>query len=235
MTLIVFDIDGTLTATSDCDMKCYASAFEKVFGFPLPSLDWHDYKHVTDSGVMGEVLEGKRGSFVTQEELETFEQVFMEDLEREYNSHPETFGEIPGAGEVLQAIAECDDMAAALATGGMRATALFKLSKAGMDGTKLPAGFANDSFYREGIAKRAIELAEAEGIDCDDIVYVGDGIWDARTSANLGMRFIGISMESSSERLLSAGAQVILEDYSDIDAFFDAVATATVPEIHDRV
>ena len=43
VTLVLFDIDGTLTATSAVDAQCYAAAFYRTFGFPLPTTDWDVY------------------------------------------------------------------------------------------------------------------------------------------------------------------------------------------------
>ena len=43
--LIVFDIDGTLTRTSEVDAALYAQAFFDTFGIPLPTLDWTAYSH----------------------------------------------------------------------------------------------------------------------------------------------------------------------------------------------
>jgi hypothetical protein len=38
--LIIFDIDGALTRTSDVDAALYAQAFLDTLGVPLPALDW---------------------------------------------------------------------------------------------------------------------------------------------------------------------------------------------------
>ena len=70
--------------------------------------------------------------------------------------------------------------------------------------------------------------AAANG-NATDIVYVGDGPWDARTSTAMGMRFIGITGDAPSDRLVAHGASVCLNDYQDQDAFFDAVRDAAVP------
>ncbi|MBI4556862.1 MAG: HAD family hydrolase [Candidatus Hydrogenedentes bacterium] len=223
--LILFDIDGTLTATSECDLRCYAATFQELFGFPLPYLDWHAYRHVTDSGIIGEVLEQRRGSYVTPEELVEFERRFVLKLETEFCRHPEAFREIPGAKALLESLRSVVGLAVALATGGMRASALFKLSKVGIDGQELPAAFANDSFTREGIAKLAILRAGG----ATDVIYVGDGVWDVNTAASLGLRFIGITQESSSERLQRAGANVWLSDFLDQGAFLRALDTAAAP------
>ena len=59
--LILFDIDGTLTATNAADAKCYSAAFEKTFRLPLPRTDWDVYEHCTDFAIAREVLVSSRG------------------------------------------------------------------------------------------------------------------------------------------------------------------------------
>ena len=226
MTLILFDIDGTLTATNAVDAKCYASAFKKVFGFDLPSTDWDVYTHCTDRAIIHEAVEKQRGSHAAQAEIDSFEQQFVADLTVEFSVNPGGFAEIPGAKRILEAIARRNGFCAALATGGMRGSACYKLSRIGVDAAAMPAGFSNDALTREDIARHAI--AQADG-NANDIVYVGDGPWDARTSAAMGMRFIGITGDAPSDRLKAEGASVCLADFLDQEAFFEAVRTAAVP------
>ena len=228
MTLILFDIDGTLTATNAVDAQCYAAAFKDTFAIPLPTTDWDTYVHVTDSGIIHEVLQAQRGSRASQDEIDAFERAFVRHLEAEFAHNPAGFAEIPGARAILDAIAARDGMQVAIATGGMRASAHYKLSRIGVDSTAYPAGSSNDADTRQGIARRAIELADS---DPADLVYVGDGPWDAKTSASMGMRFIGITGDASPEHLLACGATICIDDYRDQDAFFQAVAAATVPTV----
>jgi beta-phosphoglucomutase-like phosphatase (HAD superfamily) len=42
MNLLVFDIDGTLTATNEVDTRCFARAFHEAFGIALDT-SWHIY------------------------------------------------------------------------------------------------------------------------------------------------------------------------------------------------
>jgi phosphoglycolate phosphatase-like HAD superfamily hydrolase len=231
VTLILFDIDGTLTATNAADAKCYEAAFLKTFGIPLPTTDWSVYQHCTDSGIMHEVLQGAWGRRASDAELGAFERAFVVELEGEYARNPGAFSEIPGAREILEAIEARPDMRAAIATGGMRASACYKLSRIGVDALRLPAGFANDSTTREGIVECAI--ARADGV-ARDLVYVGDGPWDVKTSAALGLRFIGIVGDASPERLYAQGAEVCIESYGDPAKFFEAVRTAPVPSLQPK-
>lgn len=225
-TLILFDVDGTLTATNVPDAKCYAAAFAHIFGTPLPTIDWGVYVHCTDSGIIHEVIEKERGHNASQEELKAFERRFVFELEQEFADAPDGFQEIPGAAAILDAVATRPGLSAGIASGGMRASASYKLSRIGVDAALFPASFSNDSITREGIAECAI--ARADG-SFDDVVYVGDGPWDVETSALLGMRFVGIGGDAEAEKLYALGARVCLRDYSDPEAFFEAVRTTETP------
>jgi phosphoglycolate phosphatase-like HAD superfamily hydrolase len=231
LTLILFDIDGTLTATGDSDARCYKTAFERTFEIPLPTTDWHHYRHVTDTGIIHEVTEKARGECAGLDEISRFEQMFVEDLKADYARDPRGFAEIPGAAAMLRHVTENTAHHVALATGGMRASATYKLSCIGVDATKMVGAYANDDISRGGIALRALERAvgnaNAESVDC---VYVGDGVWDLRNARTLGFRFVGITHEYSEERLRGAGASHCVTDYTDLDAFMDAIENARIPE-----
>ena len=232
MTLIIFDIDGTLTATNAVDMKCYAAAFEKTFGVQLPSTDWGVYQYCTDFAIAHEALEMTRGDRGTPQEMEAYERAFVVELEKEFAANPEGFREIPGARAILEAVAARPGMQAAIATGGMRASACYKLTRIGIDAMAMPAGFANDAISREDIIRCAIARADGQcAARYLDFVYIGDGPWDAKTSAAMRMRFIGITGDASKERLRAFGATTFLNDYRDQEAFWRAVSEASAPDM----
>ena len=226
-TLMLFDIDGTLSATTLSDGRCFATSFEHVFGFPCPTTDWHAYQHVTDSGIVHELLEGRQGRRATASEWDAFVSAYMEILANDHAVHPHEYGEIPGAASLIrELVSPPNAQPVALATGCMKRSAMFKLSKAGIDGSTLAGGFADDAISRVGIARCAIARA---GGTPSDIVYIGDGIWDVLTSAQLGMRFVGIAHQSDEQRLRDHGATSVIADLNDRDTFFRAVDEATVP------
>ena len=225
MRIILFDIDGTLTATTNADNGCYERAFEKAFGFPVPTTDWHCYKHVTDIGIIQEIMENTARKPATKHEIDCFEEIYEGELAASFAQHPAGFIEVPGARALLETLRGLG-VPAALSTGGMRRTALFKLRQIGVDGAAMPGAFANDAISRADIARTAIRRA---GITPSDVVYCGDGAWDATTSAELGMRFVGVCREYSRERLVRAGATTILDDYSDLDSVLGAIESAEVP------
>lgn len=226
MRIVLFDIDGTLTATTNADNGCYERAFERSFGFPLPTTDWHLYEHVTDIGIVQEVMRNAAKPPAADTDIARFEETYAAELAHAFAAHPTGFLEVPGARRILEHFRCNGKSVAALATGGMRRTALFKLRQINVDGAAMPGAFANDAISRADIALLAIQRT---GVTPDDVVYVGDGAWDVATAAELGIRFVGICREYARERLEAAGAEVILADYSDLDAALEAIATAPVP------
>lgn len=57
MHLVLFDIDGTLVESCDFDTTCFQAAIKDVLGVSIDP-DWSRYRHVTDSGILSEVVEG---------------------------------------------------------------------------------------------------------------------------------------------------------------------------------
>lgn len=226
MRLIIFDIDGTLCATAESDAMCYAKAFEQVFGQALPSTNWHDYQYVTDRGVLEEALEWIRGSGPTAEEQKRFEDAFLEEMAMVHTENPEAFQEIPGALAMMKTLLQREDLRISLATGCLRRSALFKLDKIGLDARDIPGGFACDAHSRVDIVKKSIEEA---GSHIEDRVYVGDGVWDVRTCGALGIRFVGVTEQSDAARLKAHGAGVCVENFADLERFYAALDSASVP------
>ncbi len=70
MHLVMFDIDGTLTATGDVDGRCYAQAVAEALGIDGFDPVWGNYKYVTDSGIASEIIENQFGRMALSSELD---------------------------------------------------------------------------------------------------------------------------------------------------------------------
>lgn len=55
MHLVMFDIDGTLVDSNGFDGALFARAVREELGVPVDTT-WQSYRHVTDSGVLEELL-----------------------------------------------------------------------------------------------------------------------------------------------------------------------------------
>jgi phosphoglycolate phosphatase-like HAD superfamily hydrolase len=226
MNLLVFDIDGTLTATNEVDTRCFARAFHEAFGIALDT-SWHIYPHRTDSGIICHSFSQHFRRAPTAAELGLFRERFLILLESEWRTDPRNFAAIAGATGVFTSIAQQRDYALALATGGWRVSALFKLEKGCIPAVGLPAAFADDSTEREEITRIAIDRAGFHYQQpFDRIILVGDSDCDVTTAARLGLGFVGIAADANDAVLRAAGAQFVLRDYKDFAAFMRTVEIA---------
>src|SRR5262245_10379213 len=90
--------------------------------------------------------------------------------------------------------------------------------------------YADDARSRADIVQLARERAEAfYERRFNRVVSVGDGVWNVQTATALGLPFVGIATRSKADRLRSAGARAVLSDYSNLDAMWIALETATTP------
>lgn len=222
--LVMFDIDGTLTKTDGVDTACFVQAFEDVFGFTNLSTDWAGYPHCSDSGIMHEIFEQRCARVPSPEETAALQARFMTLLTAESAAQP--FQAIPGAGAMLGQLDRSAGCAISLASGAWECSARLKLASAGLHFPHLPAAFSDDAHAREEIMQasltRATQAHRYEAFDA--VVYVGDGVWDARAAANLGYPFIGIASDpAKAERLIGEGAKNVFPDYLNAAAFLSVL------------
>lgn len=133
---------------------------------------------------------------------------------------------------MLRRLAGANDWAIAFATGGWRASACMKLQAAGLDIEGLPTAFADDSISREDIVKTAVSRAKAVYAqpDFEKIVCIGDGIWDVMTAAQLELAFVGVGSGRQMTVLRDAGVEHIVEDFLDLERFFQALNDCQIPK-----
>lgn len=84
-------------------------------------------------------------------------------------------------------------------------------------GGRLPWANADDALDRVDILRTAIGRAEQHyGQDTfEQVVYVGDGVWDVRAAKALGIGFLGLATDKKAGRLVEEGASCVLPDLSD--------------------
>jgi len=219
MHLIIFDVDGTLTHSSRLDTDCYCRAVLECSGITIDS-DWSQYRHQTDAAILSEALErvGRRDSPLLHERVKTR---FVSLLREAYKADPSCCVEVPGARAILENLLKTRNARVGIATGGWEESARLKLVFAGFGLQRIPFASADDAPGREQILEVAIRRAIAEiGSDPGTITYVGDAPWDVAAASRTGIRFVGRA-EGNLERvaLRSAGAEVIISDFTEPDAF----------------
>ncbi len=220
MKLAIFDIDGTLTATSKVDESCYARAFQDEFGIDLRDFDYSAVQHFTDSGIMDQIFLEERGRKPNTSEITAVQRCFIHLLKDAFGRDPEQFRPLHGAVEMLAQLQKSGEWAIAFATGCWQQSAHLKLDSAGFDWQGLPLAHSDATPDRQDICRTAIGLAEQTWqAQFDKKVYIGDGLWDLRTANALGLGFIGIDFENHHASLAEAGADTIIGDYRDYTHF----------------
>jgi phosphoglycolate phosphatase-like HAD superfamily hydrolase len=228
--LAIFDIDGTLTRTSEVDDECYIRAVREEWGVSSMSTDWSAYEHSTDNAIAAEIFRRARGREASPAELASLRDRFAQLVASEASCAPERFRPIVGADAIVEELPHFG-WAVAIATGGWTPSARTKLATAGIPAEGIPAAFACDARPRQDIiaiaAARAAERCGVRGFR--RVVYLGDGVWDARACAAVGIPFVGIAQGARAERLREEGASVVLPDYADVALVRRALEEAAVP------
>ncbi|MEM9052316.1 MAG: HAD family hydrolase [Bacteroidota bacterium] len=188
MKLIVFDIDDTLTRSENQHVNSFIKAMHH-FGITEVDQNWGGYEHLTDSFILKQNYERNlnkkfRLSFIA--EFEAQMTAFIQDLPK--------VSEVPGAKKVVEFLAGHSDFAIAFATGSLLQPAYLKLQQAEIPFQRSLVTASNTFLTREEIVTEAISLAKAANSveRFEDIVSVGDGLWDLRTARNLNLKFVGI-------------------------------------------
>ena len=229
MTLVMFDIDGTLTESFALDAAAFLDALRDVFGFDDISDDWASYQHVTDAGILAEVFALRRGRAPSMKEIARVQAHFVALLSARVAAAG-GIQPVRGIEAVLARLLASPDHAVAYASGGWSAAARFKLRSAGLPTEGVPCAFSDDEVSREGLCRIAQARAEAQhGQTFARVVYVGDGVWDVRAARSLGYDFIGIGRAAGAQKLRAEGAAEVLADFRAADKFFTLLPTIQPP------
>ena len=96
------------------DPRLLFSSIKRVLG-PVRMRDLNDYRHVTDSGILGQILEENEYPDISQR-IADVKAVFMEGLSNHINDQG-SFPVIDGALQFVERIRESADVRVAIATG----------------------------------------------------------------------------------------------------------------------
>ena len=228
--LIIFDIDGTLLYSNKIDSQCFADTYEKVYQSKFPSIDWTKYPHVTDDTIFKTVIQDHFQREDTKEEVHHFQNEYVASLQLKRAEQPHEFKEVPNARKIIEHLLGSDVYEVGIATGGWRRPAMVKLNHVGIPTEDLHMSFADGNPTRENIIEGVFQQTDAKKMSFEKIVYVGDAIWDVRTTRNMNLPFIGIRRTGDESFLKQFGAETVIKDYEDIDLFMDSIELSRVPK-----
>lgn len=190
MNLVVFDIDGTLTNSERQHQTAYVETM-KSFGISNINTNWKSYTHHTDSYILNENYKVNFNNDFDLSFLMEFEVKMTEVM-----GSLDPIEQISGAQKLLNYLRQ-KNYAIAFATGSIKAPALLKLQQAQLWHDEALIATANNHFTREAIVNDAIAKAKSyyQAETFDEIISVGDGLWDLQTARNLNLHFIGVGLK----------------------------------------
>jgi beta-phosphoglucomutase-like phosphatase (HAD superfamily) len=190
MHLVMFDIDGTLVDSAGFEGDFYAEAVESVLNVRV-NRNWDVYEHVSDSGILQQVLREAALDGDRAELAACVQRRFVGNVSAFLAANPAALREIEGAKRLVNRLLALPGVRVAVATGGWQETARLKLRLVGIDAERLAFASSSDAQARTEIMQLAARRA-MQGTPFRRATYFGDGPWDRRASEQLGYDFIAV-------------------------------------------
>ncbi|MEU4315109.1 HAD hydrolase-like protein [Nocardia sp. NPDC024068] len=227
--LVLWDIDHTLIETRGVGGAAFAAAFEQVVHQPLLQMPQVTGRTEPD-------IYRATAALHAVDDPPAFE-VFAEALATAYRERQTDLaltGRImPGAEEALGQLASLTTVRQSVLTGNTRTVAEIKLATFGLDShLDLTVGaFGDDDRHRPtlvSIAQARAKTAFGQTFCERNTVLVGDSPGDVATAVEGGARIIAVAAGGSPATTLT-GAELILDDLTDIAALMRAVRSLSRP------
>ena len=190
MTILFWDIDGTLLTTGKAGVPAWEAAVREVTGcdFQLSSIR---VPGLTDYQIAVRTFE-LLGVDADEAKLRRMVRLYEEGLPE---ALPKKDGRVlPNVREILEQLRGRDDVRSYLLTGNTRGGATAKLTQYDLLKYFPDGAFAEDTQARATIAGRALELARGAGPVTDGSVFViGDTPHDIECANAIGARTIAVA------------------------------------------
>ena len=222
--LILFDIDGTLLLSGRAGLRAMTRAFDLTFGI-TNAFEGQHFGGRTDSYLVSRALQANAMPD-TPEQHERFRNTYIPLLAEEIE-HPGTGhkGLMPGARELLEALADHDHLHLALLTGNYREAAEIKLQHFELWDFFEWGAFSDDSADRNAlvpIARRRAETYDIPGEAIERVIVIGDTPHDIECARVAGAKSIAVATGGFTvDQLREAGADEVLPDLSDTSKVID--------------
>jgi phosphoglycolate phosphatase len=140
---------------------------------------------------------------------------------RQGNTHPEL--PYDGALEALRRLKSREDMALGIATGKSQRGVRHIVEQFGLEGVFSTIQTSDDAPSKPHPAM-ILQAIDAVGADPQATVMIGDAIFDMEMAQAAGVHGIGVSWGfQPAERLRTAGAKTIIDNYAALDGALDAL------------
>lgn len=221
MRLVLWDIDHTLISTRGMGRELSAIAFQKTTGMPMREQAAID--GITEPVIFRETA-ALHGLRTNRHDFERFAHELTEQHRLREDELRLRGCSLPGAVAAVGALAGRVDVLQSVVSGNVKAVAQIKLRVFGLDGPIAwdVGAYGEDADERPDLV--GLSLARAARYPAETVL-VGDTPADVEGAQAHGVRVIAVATGKSSEQQLrDAGAEFVLSDLTDTDAFVRLVA-----------
>jgi phosphoglycolate phosphatase len=226
VTIVLFDIDGTLIRTGGAGVRAMTRAFDDVFGV-AGAFDGIPMAGRTDSRILEDAA-ARHGVTLLHQFAERFRRRYCERLLEALLEPGHRQDVLPGVLPLLDALAARPDVFLALLTGNCEQGARLKLEHFGLWRFFACGAFGDEMHDRNDLFGVAIARTREHGapeVPPRNIFVVGDTELDVACAMAAGARSVAVATGPSSlAALRQAGADIIFEDLTDTEGFLRLIA-----------
>jgi phosphoglycolate phosphatase len=223
MTLLLFDIDGTLLLSGGAGIRAMNRAGKEIFNNEFT------FDGIEVSGGLDPLLfnEAARRFGIPDPETyhDAFRTLYIRLLHEELTAGSARAHALPGVLALLDELQSCDDLVLGLLTGNYRQAAPYKLASVGIANAVFKvAVYGDDAPNRAALVALAIEEYQRGGAiltNPREVVVIGDTPKDIDCAHANGGRCVAVATgRYSLQELISAGADLALSDLTKTDLLF---------------
>jgi phosphoglycolate phosphatase len=220
VTLVLFDIDGTLVDCGGQSRRPFAEALVEVFGV-TGDLDAYDFSGKTDTRIVYDLMTGAGlGRERVLAGIAAVREAYLPRLERALAA--ERMRVLPGVARLLGELGARPDVALGLLTGNWEAGARIKLSRHDLNRFFAFGAFGDGRLDREELPPVAWEAARAatgRRFERETTRIVGDSILDVDCARAHGIPCLAVASGwTAVDRLVAAGATRVVASLEGIAA-----------------
>lgn len=227
--LLLWDIDGTLILGGNLGAKTLANYFHTTYGWSDVGAAINPHG-MTDPRIVDAIFEHFHHTPTAEEHQDVLDQ-YVQALESAMENPNNGSYCLPGVPSILQPPAGSIQWHHGLLTGNVRKAACIKLRHHNLWGRFSFGAFGEDGVQRSDLIPVAWHRAKSgTGIDFDpkNTWIIGDTPKDAAAAAVYGTRLIlvGTSLRYSMEDLQACNPDLLFEDFSDNESFWEQLGAA---------
>ena len=212
VTIVLFDIDGTLLRAGGAGRRAVELAVGEAVGRPDVSLENMEFAGRTDLWIVERALSmyGVAASDrLVLEVLERYVAILPGELAR-----ARAFEVLPGVAPLLRALADREDVVLGLGTGNAERAAYAKLHRGGLRSYFLFGGFGSDHVDRAELLRIGLERGRQLADQSDArAVVIGDTPRDVDAAKAVGAECVAVATGGYDESMLrAAGATTVVPD-----------------------